>query len=254
MINFDTAKQNYEQFLTRLQALKLAAAVLQEKQAFVPAADPSMPDGGMPLGSLPQGQPMMAGGAPVDPAMMGGGGMPVDPAMMGGGGMPVDPAMMAGDPLADQEGIKAAIRSVLQEMGIGGEQGTVQKKSSKQEELLAPVLAKLEETQKMQKALLAALQDAGIQVPLAQLLGVDQGSPQGSPPGQAVSEQLQPAMGGGDTSSDTGKMASMDLENQLLEQLAEVRKANNRSLLGPQLAEAPKTVNPNFYMNALFGY
>jgi len=47
--------------------------------------------------------PMMAGGAPMDPSMMGGampaGGMPMDPSVMGGAmpaGMPMDPAMMGG--------------------------------------------------------------------------------------------------------------------------------------------------------------
>lgn len=67
--------------------LEMALQNLQEQQkvAFTPPGQPA-------------GDPAAAGGAPMDPSMMGGaGGMPMDPSTMGGaGGAPMDPSMMGG--------------------------------------------------------------------------------------------------------------------------------------------------------------
>ena len=94
-----------QQHQARIQSLKTKLQGLR-KEAFAPPGTPPPPD------------PMMAamGGAPVDPAMMGGapmppaGGAPMDPAMMAAmGGMPMDPSMMGGAAPAMDPAMAAAL-------------------------------------------------------------------------------------------------------------------------------------------------
>ena len=114
--------------LHQLVALRLGEF---EKKAFAPMA--GAPPADPMAGGMPMDPAMMGGGMPMDPAMMGGG-MPMDPAMMGGG-MPMDPAaggMPPMDPAAaapppepggsDPAVIADVVRNVLQEMGIGPKQ------------------------------------------------------------------------------------------------------------------------------------
>jgi hypothetical protein len=224
---------------------QIMAYALQQKLAFVPP----------PGAEAPMGDPMMAmppGGAPpMDPAMMGGA-PPMDPAMMGGA-PPMDPSMQA---MGDQEGMKAAIRSVLQEMGLGGEsagQGVAAPKKSgnKADEAISTLRADLmEQMKEQQKILVAALRNANIDISLGDLYGLEKGpeqsqqqqqSPELAQPAPGTSEGIEPGMGTSaplGASAKVGSMQFTELDNRDVEVLTKLAQARGN------LQKAAARLNP----------
>jgi hypothetical protein len=256
--------------MAKLQQIKAAAA---QKLAFVPPpggdapmGDPMMavPPGGAPpmdpaaMGGAPPMDPAMMGGAPpMDPAMMDpsmmGGAPPMDPAAMGGM-PPMDPAMMGGAPpmdpsmqaMGDQEGMKSAIRSVLQEMGIGGEnagQGVAapKKSGSKVDEAIGTLRTEmLDQMKEQQKILVAALRNANIDISLADMYGIEKGpeqdpqqqqqAPEMQQAAPGTSENMEPGMGSASPLGSSGKVASMQFnerDNQDIQALTTLLRAKD---------------------------
>jgi hypothetical protein len=226
------------------------------------------PGGAMPpmdpaaMGGMPQGMPAdpaAMGGMPMDPAMMGAvpPGMPMDPAAMGG--MPMDPAMMGGMPpgappvdpmMANQEAIRSIIREEIQKAvgaGAGEAAGAAKKGGNKFDEALSVLQDKMEHQTKI---LVAALRNAGIEIPLADLYGLEKAKdaePSGESP-QGVSELLNPGMSGGSGAEQQGKLASAlsedEREVEALRSLCRARDSVKRAALAPKLvrydAQAPE--------------
>jgi hypothetical protein len=252
------------------------------KEAFVDAASMgSPPIGGMPMGSpIPMDPSMMGGAPPMDPAMMGGA-PPMDPSMMGGappmdpsmmgGAPPMDPSMMGGAPpvdpsmqaMGDQEAIRSVIREEIQkalgsgtDAGQGVSAGGTKKGGNKFDDAIAQLR---QEMQQQTKTFAVALRQAGIEIPLADLLSMDgslgtsagnQGSPQKPEPG--ISETLQPGTSGATENGGVGKIASIETEVEMLTKLANAKDALKRSALAEKITKFdPRAVDLS-YLNGLY--
>jgi len=243
------------QVFDREKLLKLTAwAQLGPKHAFV---DPGSA-GGLPPGGAP----------PMDPAMMGGM-PPMDPAAMGGmppmGGMPAGDPMMAAPPgaapplpdpsaqaMGDQEMMRSIIREEIQKALGGGGEGGVAAGGKKSGNKFEDALRVLEDKMKEQsKIFVAALRNAGIEIPLADLYGIDKadgsGAPAGAPTaaqGGGISETLQTGLGGDATGSQPGKIGSVDPGGDKIAQLMKLAEtkdhlqrsalASRRTMFDPQ--------------------
>jgi len=239
------------QVYDRAKLWKLAAwsRFVPEKTAFV---DPS---GGMPPGAAPPMDPamMMAGGGgmppeqamPMDPGMMAGGmpaGAPM-PAAPPGAAPPPDPSVQA---MGNEEMMRTIIRDEIQK-AVGGGDGAGQvglggqKKGSKIEELYQMLEMMREQSREDKKIFIAALRNAGIEIPLGDILAIEDGHGGGTPasaPGQAVpglSETMSSGLGGDASGSQPGKIADAVSVIDQLTQLAQTKDRLNRSALGPKL-------------------
>jgi hypothetical protein len=230
----------------KLDFLEKWAAKTMAKSAFVDPSAAGMPPGGAPpmdpamMGMPPGGAP------PMDPAMMGmppGGAPPMDPAMMGmppGGTPPMDPSVQM---MADQEMMRNMIREEIQKtMGGDGGQGIAApaKKGNKVEDALAQFEQRM--TQKIEakdKMIVAALRQAGIEISLADMFGIDgsaqQQSPQPSSGQPGLSEILSPGGQSTQDGSSLAKVGELESDIAILTKLADTRKALQRSVLGRTL-------------------
>jgi len=250
------------QVYDRAKLLKLSAwsRLAPGKTAFV---DPS---GGMPPGGAP----------PMDPAMMmaGGGGMPpeqampMDPGMMAGG-MPAGAPMPAAPPpdpsvqaMGNEEMMRTIIRDEIQK-ALGGGDGQVglggQKKGSKIEELYQMLEMIREQNREDKKILIATLRNAGIEIPLGDILAIEDnhgGSAPASAPGQAapgLSETMSPGLGGDAGGNQPGKIANAMSVIDQLTQLAQTKDRLNRSALGPKLMRGFNPQEPELtYLAGLY--
>lgn len=241
----------------RNQLLKLAAwaRMLPEKSAFVdPGGAAPMPPGGVPpmdpammAGGMPAGDPMMAA-PPMDPAMPAGGGAPpVDPMMAappGAAPAPADPSVQA---MGDQEMMRGMIRDEIQKAMGSGEGGVaaggVKKGGNKFEDALHVLEEKMKEQSKI---FVAALRNAGIEIPLADLYGIDKadgsgaaaGTPTAAQSQPGLSETLQTGLGGDAPGGQPGKIAHLaEAERQVarLTKLAQTKDRLQRSALSETL-------------------
>jgi hypothetical protein len=260
----------------------------QIKQAFVDPASMAAPP---PAGGMPMGQPIpidpaaMGGGAPpIDPAAMGGA-PPIDPAaMMGGGAPPIDPAMMGGAPPVDpaammggappvdpsaeamggQEAMRSIIREEIQKAMGGGDAGqggaAPAKKGGKVEDAIGQLK---QEMQQQMKVFVAALRRGGVEIPLADLFslengsGQEQGSAAGQPQGAAagISETLQPGTQGGVEDGGVGKVASLDPEEteiKMLQKLACAKDVLKTSVLGARITKFNPQQADITFLNGLY--
>jgi len=198
----------------------------------------------------------------VDPAggMPPGGAPPMDPAMMGmppGGAPPVDPSMQM---MADQEMMRTIIHDEVQK-ALGGDAGQgaapAKKGGNKVEEALTQMEQRIyQKIEQRDKVMVAVLRQAGIEIPLADVLGVESStaesalSPSSGKPG--ISETLAPGGQGTNEGSSLAKVSEFDEDVQVLTKLADARKALNRSVFSrtietfdPRLPE--KTVFNGLY-------
>jgi len=255
------------QVFDRVKLLKLAAwaQLSPHKRAFV---DPAAM-GGMPPGGAPPMDPTMMGGAP--PGMP-----PMDPAAMGGmppmaGGMPASDPMLAAPPdaappppdpsaqaMGDQEMIRNIIREEIQKAvggGDGGIAGGAKKSGNKFEDALRVLEDKMKEHSKI---VVAALRNAGIEIPLADMYGIDKadgsGAAAGAPTAAGISESLQTGLGGNAAGGQPGKIASIDDEDQIarLAKLAALKDHLQRSALAPSLTSFDPQKEDLSYLAGLF--
>jgi hypothetical protein len=180
-------------------------------------------------------------GQPVDPAAMQGGQPPMDPAAMGGqppvdpaaaqGGMPPDPSTAA---MGDQEAMRSIIREEIQKAmgaGGGGEQAGAPKKANKIEEQFAALKEQMAEERKI---LIAALRREGVEIPLADLYGLE-AAPSEQP---GASEELATGMGGTADGALSGKVAAFNADVDALVKLADARDYMKRSAIGGKIVPA----------------
>lgn len=263
------------QVYDRNKLLKLAAwaQMSPQKMAFVdPAAAGGMPPGGAP----PMDPAMMAGGMPPGDPMAAAGGMP--PEMMMGGIPAGDPMMTAppgaapapppADPSAqamgDQEMMRSMIRDEIQKAMGSGEGGVaaggVKKSGNKFEDALRVLEDKMKEQSKI---FVAALRNAGIEIPLADLYGIDKADGSGAAAGTPTAAQGQPGMSetlqtglGGDTAgSQPGKVASFRRDEQQIAQLtklAQTKDSLQRSALSNRLTPFDPNKADLSYLAGLF--
>lgn len=248
------------QVFDRNKLLKLAAwaRMSPEKQAFV---DPAAAAGGMPPGAPPMDPAMMAGGMPAGDPMMAGGAMPPEMMM---GGMPAGDPMMAAPPgavppppdpsaqaMGDQEMMRGMIRDEIQKALGSGEGGVAAGGAKKSGNKFEDALRVLEDKMKEQsKIFVAALRNAGIEIPLADLYGIDKadgsgaaaGAPTAAQPG--ISETLQTGLGGDAAGSQPGKIASHQEDEQQIAQLTKLAQTKD-SLQRSALAERLTPYDPN---------
>jgi len=236
------------QVYDRSKLLKLAAwaRLAPGKTAFV---DPS---GGMPPGAAPPMDPamMMAGGmppgAPMDPAMSAGGmpaGAPMPMAPPGAAPPSPDPSVQA---MGNEEMIRNIIRDELQKALAGGDgAGAVgpggQKKGNKIEELYQMLEMMREQNKEDKKIFIAALRNAGIEIPLGDILAIEDNrgggtsapAPNQTTPG--LSETMSPGLDGDANGGQPGKIADAVSVIDQLTKLAQTKDRLNRSALGPKL-------------------
>jgi hypothetical protein len=250
------------QVYDRAKLLKLAAwsRLAPGKTAFV---DPS---GGMPPGAAP----------PMDPAMMmAGGGMPPEqvppmaPAMMTGGAagapMPAAPpdAMPPPDPsvqaMGNEEMMRTIIRDEIQKALGGDGAGPVgQKKGNKIEELYQMLEMMREQAKEDKKIFIAALRSAGIEIPLGDILAIEDNRSGAPTPaaGQAMpglSETMNPGLGGDAGGNQPGKIADALSVIDQLTKLAQTKDRLNRSALGPKLVHGYNPQEPELsYLAGLY--
>jgi hypothetical protein len=172
----------------------------------------------------------------------------------GGAAPPPDAGMQQ---MVDQQMMQQMVNTAVQNaLGGGGEGGVAAgpKKGNKMEDAMAMLKGDIMETIKEQnKILIATLQQAGIEIPLSAMYGLDKadgtgatatnmtGSPTGDAGGASLSETLKPGMGGATSGVQPGKVASMsDTDTQLamLTKLAHARDSLNRTALGNKLNRA----------------
>jgi hypothetical protein len=247
------------QVYDRNKLLKLAAwaQMSPQKQAFV---DPATAAGAMPPSAPPMdpamagGDPMMAGGMPPMPPEMMMGGMPAGDPMMAASAVPppppspIDPSMQA---MGDQEMIRSIIRDEIQKALGGGEGGVSNGAKKGSGNKFDDALRVLEEKMKEQsKIFVAALRNAGIEIPLADLYGIDKadgsgagtGTPTAAQPG--ISETLQTGLGGDAAGSQPGKIASLRQDEQQIAQLTKLAQTKD-ALKRSALAEPMTQYDPN---------
>lgn len=158
----------------------------------------------------------------------------MDPAMMGGA-PPADPAAQT---MADQEMLRTLIREEIQKAMGGGDAGqgvaTGQKKGGNKFE---DAIAQLRQQNEQQlKVIVAALRKAGLEIPLADIMGIESAGQQ-QPGTQGVSETLQPGIAGTQDGSLMAKAAEFDRSVAQLVKLAETRDSLKRSAMGRKLIE-----------------
>jgi len=268
------------QVYDRNKLLKLAAwaRLSPEKNAFVdPASAAPMPPGGAP----PMDPAMMGGGMSMDPAMAGGGMPPMDPAMMGGG-MPAGDPMMAAPPgaapppadpsmqaMGDQEMLRNLIRTEIQNamggMGEGGVAAGGKKSGNKFEDALRVLEEKMKEQTKI---FVAALEKAGISIPLAALYGIDTADGSGAAAAaptaadsapqsaQGLSETMATGLGGSAAGGQPGKIAEFhEAQTQIaqLTKLAQAKDSLKRSALASRMNQTfhPEAADLS-YLEGLF--
>ncbi|GHT31435.1 hypothetical protein FACS1894214_2740 [Planctomycetales bacterium] len=226
--------------------------------------DPAMMAGGDPAAMGMPMDPAMAGGMPpMDPAMAGamppsapmdmpqGTPMMVDPAT---GGMPVDPAAaMPPDPAAEEEGIRQIIRDEIQKAMGTGDAGQpagaapVGKKSNKLDDAIATLK---EQNEQQTKLLVAALRQAGVEIPLADMMGID-GSMQGKQePG--LSESINPGQSGNTDGGQAAKIGEFNQSVDNLVKLANIRNKMNQSALGKSFTPFNPTIADTEYLMGLW--
>ncbi len=251
------------QVYDRNKLLKLAAwaqmSPAPQKKAFVdPASAAAMPPGAPPMDPA-MGDPMMAGGMPTDPAAVGGmppmgAGMPAgEPMPIAAPGaaapLPVDPSAQA---MGDQEMMRSIIRDEIQKAMGGGEGGVAaggKKSGNKFEDALRVLEDKMKEQSKI---FVAALRNAGIEIPLADLYGIDKADGSGAAAGTpttaqaqpGISETLQTGLGGDAAGSQPGKIASLGREEEQIAQLTKLAQTKD-SLKRSALAERMTPFDPN---------
>ena len=236
----------------KLEFLRKWAEQQEAKTAFIDPAAMGMPPGG---GAPPMDPAAMGGAPPMDPAMMGAA-PPMDPAMMGaqpgGGAPPMDPAMMGAAPpmdpsmqmMADQEMMRTLIQEEIQKAMGGGEGGqgiAAPKKGNKVEESMMAMEKRLTDAMKeQQKLIVAILRQAGIEIPLADIMGIDgsmsSGQQQASSGEPGVSETLFPGGSSTNEGSALAKVGQFEAEEwEVLTKAAELRSSLTRSVLGTKL-------------------
>lgn len=255
------------QVYDRNKLLKLAAwaQMSPQKKAFV---DPAAAAGG---GMPPEGMPpeMMAGGMPP------GGGMPPEMMM---GGMPAGDPMLAAPPggaapppadpsaqaMGNQEMMRNMIRDEIQKAMGSGEGGVAAGGAKKSGNKFEDALRVLEDKMKEQsKIFVAALRNAGIEIPLADLYGIDKADGSGAAAGTptaaqgqpGMSETLQTGLGGDAAGSQPGKIASLRQEEQEIAQLtklAQTKDALQRSALAGRLTHFDANEADLSYLAGLF--
>jgi hypothetical protein len=262
------------QVFDRAKLLKLAAwaQLTPSKRAFV---DPAAAAGAIPPGGAPPMDPMMMGGAPPMP----GGGPPMDPAAMGGippvaGGMPAGDPMLAVPPeaappppdpstqaMGDQEAVRTMIREEVQKAlgtGEGGVATGTKKGGNKMEDALRVLEDKMSDHTKI---IVAALRNAGIEISVGDVLGINQADGNGTAAGtpatssKGVSETLQPGLGGDAAGGQSGKIASITpMEEQInqLTKLAATKDHLQRSALASKLTPSDPQEKGLSYLSGLF--
>ena len=257
------------QVFDQAQLLKLAAwaKLSPDKTAFVEAGD-----------AMPPGMPM-------DPAMMGG--MPPAPPPMppgdpGVAGMPAGDPMMAAPPeaapppadpsmqtMGDQEMLRNLIRTEIQNamggMGEGGVAAGGKKSGNKFEDALRVLEEKMKEQTKI---FVAALEKAGISIPLAALYGIDTADGSGAAAAaptaadsapqaaQGLSETMAIGLGGSAAGGQPGKIAEFhEAQTQIaqLTKLAQAKDSLKRSALASRLNKSfhPEAADLS-YLEGLF--
>ena len=265
------------QIYDRNKLLKLAAwaRMSPSKEAFVdPAAAAA---GGMPPGAAPPMDPAMAAGGmpPGDPmAAAAAGGMPPEMMM---GGMPAGDPMMAAPPgaapppadpsaqaMGDQEMMRSMIRDEIQKAMGSGEGGVAAGGAKKSGNKFEDALRVLEDKMKEQsKIFVAALRNAGIEIPLADLYGIDKADGSGAAAGtptaaqgqSGMSETLQTGLGGDAAGSQPGKVASLRQDERQIAQLtklAQTKDALQRSALANRLTHFDPNEADLSYLSGLF--
>jgi hypothetical protein len=138
----------------------------------------------------------------------------MDPAAMGP--PPADPGASQ---MADQEMMRKMIQEEIQKaMGGQGEGAGVKKSGgNKMEAALAQITEKIDNNMKMT---VAALRQGGIEVPLADMLGIERSENQ-----QGSSELIQPSQSvGGFTNESSAKVASFEQDIEGLDKLLRARQ------------------------------
>lgn len=234
---------NVPQVFDRGQLLKLAAwsRMMPDKTAFV---DPS--GGGMPPAAAPPMDPAMSGAMPPGAA-------PVDPMMMAVPPGAPPPAPAPADPvqtMGDQEMMRQMIRDEVQKAVGGGEGGVAapgQKKGNKIEELYQMLEMMREQNKEDKKIFVAALRNAGIEIPLGDILAIENNRGDGLPTvpglGQAptqpgTSETMNSGLGGDAAGGQAGKVAAQDDMFAQLTKLAQTKDRLKRSALASKLSPA----------------
>jgi hypothetical protein len=191
---------------------------------------------------MPMGDPMMA--------------------MPPGGAPPQEPGMQQ---MVDQQMMQQMIETAVQKALGGGEGGVAagQKKGNKIEEATATLR---EEMKEQTKIFVAALRNAGIEIPLADLYGIEKADGSGpdgglraasqaaggQPSAPGLSETMNTGLGGVAGDGQPGKVAEFkqaETQIDMLKKLAHAKDALNRSALGHRLNRSfdPQAVDMKYF-------
>ena len=231
------------------------------KTAFI-----ASPPGGAPPGGAPPMPPEMMGGMPPDPAAMGGmppemmGAMPPGGAPPGvappGVAPPMPPEMMGGDPatqaMADQEMTRSMIQQEVQKALGGGDAGlgvAGPKKSNSKEDMVMQMEQRIMKAiEQRDKMYLATLRQAGIEIPMADIMGIETAAQQ---PQQGLSETMTPGNSGTNDGSLVSKAAAYDEDIANIVELAKVRDSLKKSAMGRKLVDFDPLLPEKNYFQGL---
>ncbi len=169
------------------------------------------------------------------------------------GAMPPPPADPSSQAMGDQEMMRSIIRDEIQKAMGGGEggvaNGTKKGSGNKFEDALRVLEDKMKEQSKI---FVAALRNAGIEIPLADLYGIDKadgsgaaaGTPTAAQSQPGLSETLQTGLGGDAAGSQPGKIASLGHEEEQIAQLTKLARTKD-SLQRSALAGRMIPFDPN---------
>ena len=181
-----------------------------------------------------------------------GGAPPMPPEMMGGA-----PPMPPADPsqtMNEQEMMRSVFQEELQKAlgGCDAGQGiAAPKKGNKSEDIVAAMEQRIMKAMEQQnKIYLAALRQAGIEIPMADVMGIENSTHQHPRPG--LTETLNPSNSGTNEGSLVAKVAEIDFDIADIVKLANARAALKRSAMGVKLVPFDPMLPEKNYFSGLY--